>query len=147
MVALLEVRVGSTLPVREGEFLLVKSRTGAARGLWNNPGGRLEESESFEDAAVRETREETGYLVSLGRLLAMYHCQIDDACVTKCVYEAQIERSVGARDVKEIEEARWFSWQEIAEANPSLFTVGALTSVDYYHRDLFGQERYTDRVA
>jgi len=48
---------------KEGRVLLLK-RSGegsAAAGTWALPGGKLEEGESAETAALRETIEETGY--------------------------------------------------------------------------------------
>jgi len=37
---------------------------------WSLPKGKLDEGESFEDAAVREVEEETGLSVALGRFIA-----------------------------------------------------------------------------
>lgn len=56
------------LVVREGLVLLVlRERSGATR--WELPSGLVEPGESLEDAARRETREETGLKVVVGRLL------------------------------------------------------------------------------
>lgn len=41
------------------------------RPLWTLPGGGVELHESVEEGVVRELREETGYDVRLGRLLAV----------------------------------------------------------------------------
>ncbi len=53
----------SALVFREGCVLLVKRRDEPNRGLWSPPGGSLEVGETVEDAAARETREETGVTV------------------------------------------------------------------------------------
>lgn len=39
---------------------------------WTTPGGRLEENEAPEDGVVREVLEETGYRVTVERLLGLY---------------------------------------------------------------------------
>ncbi len=53
----------SAFVFREGDVLLVKRRDEPSRGLWSPPGGSLELGETVEQAAVRETREETGLIV------------------------------------------------------------------------------------
>jgi 8-oxo-dGTP diphosphatase len=40
--------------------------------IWALPAGRLEPGETFEHAAIREVREETGYTVELERLVGKY---------------------------------------------------------------------------
>ncbi|HPJ72777.1 MAG TPA: NUDIX domain-containing protein, partial [bacterium] len=56
-----------------GDLLLIRKKTGLGRGMFNVPGGRIEPGEDPLDAAVRETREETGLtprgLVPAGNLL------------------------------------------------------------------------------
>ncbi len=49
----------------DGEFLMVRH----ARRAWEMPGGKINEGESPEEAAVREFREETGYDVALLNVL------------------------------------------------------------------------------
>jgi len=59
-----------TCPVdAEGRLLMVRhERLGVVR--WELPGGHVELGESAADAAVRETVEETGVLVTPGRVMA-----------------------------------------------------------------------------
>jgi len=44
--------------VRDGKILLIHKKRGLGAGKINGPGGRLEPGETFEEAAVREVREE-----------------------------------------------------------------------------------------
>ena len=55
-----------------GELLLQRRKD---NGLWGLPGGAMEPGETFEEAARREVREETGLLVGeWGRLLLYGDC-------------------------------------------------------------------------
>jgi len=54
-----EVCVGAVV-VHGGELLLVQRGSGAGRGLWSVPGGRVEWGETLEEAVRRELHEETG---------------------------------------------------------------------------------------
>jgi 8-oxo-dGTP diphosphatase len=61
--------VSGILPVREdGRMLLLLRPT----GTWEPPAGRLQPGESFEEGAIRELYEETGMLVSPGRIIATW---------------------------------------------------------------------------
>lgn len=56
------------LVVRDGRVLMIlRERSGETR--WELPSGLVEHGESLEDAAVRETKEETGLTVTISRLL------------------------------------------------------------------------------
>ena len=49
---------------RDGHVLLqLKAEGRFGGGLWNGPGGKIEDGESAEEATVREMREETGLTV------------------------------------------------------------------------------------
>jgi len=110
---ILTATVAHTVVRHAGRFLLVKERK---HGLWFLPGGRVEEGEGLLDAALRETREETGVPVQLEALLRLEH--------TPTAYGARLRVFFLARPVdidlplrpdgREILEARWFEVHEIS---------------------------------
>jgi ADP-ribose pyrophosphatase YjhB (NUDIX family) len=61
----------ATVVVRDGRLLLVEESVGG-RLVLNQPAGHLEPDESLTDAALRETREETGWEVRLTGFLGAY---------------------------------------------------------------------------
>jgi 8-oxo-dGTP diphosphatase len=57
--------------LREGRLLLIERGIKPHLGHWSLPGGVIDEGESTEDAAVRETLEETGFEVEVVRELGV----------------------------------------------------------------------------
>ncbi len=61
----------ATVVVRDGRLLMVEETVGGQLVL-NQPAGHLEPDESLVDAALRETREETGWDVRLTAFIGAY---------------------------------------------------------------------------
>ena len=61
--------VGAVIKDGAGRLLLIKRGHEPGKGLWSIPGGRIEPGESDEAALIREVREETGLVVTAGRLI------------------------------------------------------------------------------
>ena len=61
--------VGAVITDEAGRLLLILRGHEPGIGLWSIPGGRIEPGETDEQAVVREVREETGLVVTCGRLL------------------------------------------------------------------------------
>ncbi|MEK4441497.1 MULTISPECIES: NUDIX hydrolase [Niallia] len=53
----------------KGQVLLTKRKDFP---IWDLPGGRWEKGETLEDCAIRETEEETGYLIQIKRKIGEY---------------------------------------------------------------------------
>jgi ADP-ribose pyrophosphatase YjhB (NUDIX family) len=64
--------VAGTIPVRDGRVWLLRRAIEPRLGTWTFPSGFMEMGETVEDAAIRETLEELGMQISLGRLLNAY---------------------------------------------------------------------------
>jgi ADP-ribose pyrophosphatase YjhB (NUDIX family) len=81
--------VVTTLPVTDaGEIVLLRRGIEPGLGSWAQPGGFLEVDETVNQAAVRETWEETRLLVQPGEIIGLY-TRLEAAVVT-IVFEARI---------------------------------------------------------
>jgi 8-oxo-dGTP diphosphatase len=131
-----DTRLGAYAVVIEGDHLLLVLWNELGEPLWTLPGGGVELLETFEEAAVREVREETGYDVALGRLLGVDAVVVPPEERTvdrnrwykgvRVVFEASV---VGGRLRNEVDgttdEARWFPLVEVpALARVELVDVG-----------------------
>ncbi|MCX4596139.1 NUDIX hydrolase [Streptomyces sp. NBC_01549] len=61
--------ISAAIIVSEGRVLMVRRRISEGELMWQFPAGAIEAGEGAEDAAVRETAEETGLTVKALRLL------------------------------------------------------------------------------
>ena len=117
---------------REGKILLQRRSDNAAWGL---PGGILELDETYEEAAVREVREETGLTVRLTALLGIYHNYDmmwpngDRAHTIGAIYTAEILSGEPRIDEESLE-LRFFAQEEL----PELCFPDHRAAVDAYYR-------------
>jgi 8-oxo-dGTP diphosphatase len=59
--------------IEEGRVLLIKRiNSETFDNIWSNPGGKVEEGESLEDACVRELSEELGIDIGITKQLGSY---------------------------------------------------------------------------
>ena len=109
--------VVTTLPVTEaGEVVLLRRGIEPGYGAWAQPGGFLEVDETVAEAAVRETLEETGLLVSPGELVGIYSRL--EAAVVVLVFEARIVGGIARTTPEALEvhpfDAGMIPWEGIA---------------------------------
>ena len=74
--------------VRDGALLLVKRGIEPRMGMWGLPSGFEEYDETPQEAAVRETREETGLDVELAALFDVRYVSETDKCCVLITYTA-----------------------------------------------------------
>jgi ADP-ribose pyrophosphatase YjhB (NUDIX family) len=81
--------VVTTLPIMEsGELVLLRRGIEPGKGQWAQPGGFLEIDETVHEAAIRETKEETGLLIEPGEVIGLY-TRLEAAVVT-IAFEARV---------------------------------------------------------
>jgi ADP-ribose pyrophosphatase YjhB (NUDIX family) len=108
---------GAHVLVRDADGRILVVRTTYLGPGWMLPGGRVERRETPHAGAARETHEETGLDVRVGRLLLV------DATYARSVsfvFAAELVGGELAPALGEIAEAGWLTRQEIAETSPRL---------------------------
>lgn len=108
----------ATVVVADGRLLCVEERVNG-RLVLNQPAGHLEPDESLQDAALRETREETGWDVRLTAFLGAYQWKTPEngRHYLRFAFAAEPERHDPARPLDEgIVRALWMTPQELHAA-------------------------------
>lgn len=88
---------------------MVRRAINPGRGLWVYPGGYMDQGETVEEAAIRETLEEVNLKVRLTGLVGVYSYR---SPVVVIVYASEVTGGELRID-KESMEAGWFAESEI----------------------------------
>jgi 8-oxo-dGTP diphosphatase len=103
--------------VSDGRLLMIRRRQREGELLWALPGGAIEPGETPEDAAVRETAEETGLVVTAARALGeRVHPKTGRAMAYVACDVLQGEARVADDD--ELDAVAWVTLDEIPEYVP-----------------------------
>ncbi|ONK09471.1 NUDIX hydrolase [Streptomyces sp. MP131-18] len=109
--------ISAGIVVQGGRVLMVRRRVKEGELSWQFPAGGIEASETAEEAAVRETLEETGLNVEAVKLLGeRIHPKTGRAMSYTACRVLDGEAVVG--DEEEIAEIAWVAHGEIAEYVP-----------------------------
>ncbi|MCX5123697.1 MULTISPECIES: NUDIX hydrolase [unclassified Streptomyces] len=109
--------IAAAIVVHEGRVLMVRRRVSEGQLSWQFPAGEVEPNEACEDAAVRETQEETGLAVKVvkplgerihpatGRLMSYTACEV-------------VGGDAHVADTDELAELAWVAHAEISQYVP-----------------------------
>ena len=101
------VRVVAAVIPRDDRYLITQRRpTAVLGGLWEFPGGKVEEGESEEDALKREVRERVGVDAEVGVCIGRRTHDYDGYSVDLSLYQARIHESADPQPVR-VADCRW----------------------------------------
>ncbi|HJU90172.1 MAG TPA: NUDIX domain-containing protein [Gemmatimonadaceae bacterium] len=154
-VGFLRQRVGSARLLLPSVTALIRDSTGRLllvrtvdSGEWTTPGGAIEPDESPADAVVRETWEETGYLVEPRRLAGVYggpdflvrYPNGDETQYVMAVFDCDVQGGASRPDGHETTEVRYWSASEAAHL-PLTPWLRRVVSIFYEQDGALGFER------
>lgn len=102
--------IAGCLVEKDNKFLLVQEAKPKAYGLWNTPAGHVDAGENIEQAAIRETKEESGFDVDLKTELGTYST---DNGHEIHLFSAEVVSGILVFPKDEILDARWLTHKEI----------------------------------
>ncbi|MEV5184223.1 NUDIX hydrolase [Streptomyces werraensis] len=109
--------ISAAIIVSEGKVLMVRRRVGEGELLWQFPAGQIEDGEGAEEAAVRETVEETGLVVAATKVLGeRVHPKTGRLMSYTACEPLQGEARVA--DDEELDAVAWVAHSEIKEYVP-----------------------------
>jgi ADP-ribose pyrophosphatase YjhB (NUDIX family) len=116
------------------EILLLRRAVEPGLGAWDLPAGYLDPGESFEQAAVRETREESGIRVELTRLRGVYHSPAANAVTAVFVARAVDPDAEVSVDFESSEHA-WVARPDAADWLPRIAFASMSSAVKDWAAD------------
>lgn len=124
----------ATVVYQDGRYLLVHEHNDSGLA-YNQPAGHLEEHESLEQAALRETFEETGWQVRLIGLLGVhtYRAPSNGVTYVRISFVAEPIAAVEGATLDEgIIEAVWLEYEEIVARQTQLRSPLVLTDINRF---------------
>ncbi|WP_432130583.1 NUDIX hydrolase [Streptomyces tendae] len=110
--------ISAAIIVDEGRVLMVRRRVGEGDLLWQFPAGAIEDGEAPEEAAVRETVEETGLVVTSDRQIGYLESHPKsgrEMFYTACT---PVQGEARVADEEELDAVAWVAHSEISDYVP-----------------------------
>jgi 8-oxo-dGTP diphosphatase len=122
--------VTAAVVIARGRVLLTQRKRGShLEGLWEFPGGKVEDGEDPRDALVRELREELGVDADVGDIVEVTFHRYEAKSVLLLFYAASLRP--GSPEPRAIDVAA-FEWADASGLDPARFPpadVGVLAKV------------------
>jgi ADP-ribose pyrophosphatase len=123
-------RRAAVILLEEGSILLVKQYRMLINDLsWEIPGGRAENSETFEQAAFRECEEETGYSCNSLLPLVKFEPGLETLSNSTKIFVCQDFKKSRNLDSSEIIESSWFSIEKVRKFLLEGYFLDSLTII------------------
>lgn len=123
----------ATIVENDNKFLLVEEYANG-KLVFNQPAGHLEAGESLQQAALRETLEETGWRVQLLGIvgLSLYTAPANGVTYARTTFAAAaLEETRGALDPA-IVRTVWLSYEEMRARSAKMRSPLVIASVEHY---------------
>lgn len=124
----------ATIVERDGRFLMVYEDADGKR-VYNQPAGHLDPRETLQEAAVRETLEETAWHVKLTGVVGvnLYEAPNNGVTYMRTTFIAEaIQQDTGRPLDTGIIEAVWLTYEDILERRAQLRSPMTLQIIDEY---------------
>ena len=113
------ILVAAAIIVERGRVLLTQRKRGShLEGMWEFPGGKVEEGEDPKDALARELREEIGVDVDVGDIVEVTFYRYETQSVLLLFYRAA--RRAGSPEPRALDVAA-FDWADQTALDPAKF--------------------------
>ncbi len=129
----------ATVVERDGKFLMVEERDKHTGELvFNQPAGHLDPGESIQQAALRETREETGWEVELRGVLgiALYPANNGVLYYRTTFLAAPLRQIPDAIIDTDIHAVHWLTHEEISANSARMRSPLVLAAIEQYRKGL-----------
>lgn len=124
----------ATVIEKDGKFLLVEELAGGEL-VFNQPAGHLDPNETLEQAAVRETLEETGWHIELQGIvgIALYAAPSNGVTYHRTTFFARaIQQDENATLDDGIQRAVWLSYEDILQRSDRMRSKLVIRAIEQY---------------
>ena len=124
----------ATVIERDGKYLLIEEMSDN-KLVYNQPAGHLEPNETLEQAAIRETLEETGWTIELSGVVGVTLYQSPHNLTTylrTTFYGKALSHNAELTLDDGIQQAVWLTYNEVLAASDKLRSKLVLRAIEQY---------------